>query len=237
MKKRNFRNIKLREWLHILKKKQDDKKQEEIEFELRKKEFLYNVEGIVRYLEGTQQKNGRKHLLLLVTSKAWTFVEIKKIIYSVQNKYADISIYIEKNTVDKNGISEFFFEEYGLKISFLDELDILMQDRYDTVLCLLETWNGSLKRIRCQNAYAVCESEETLGRIRKKIHINSMGEIMKICKEEKGEWYSGFVYACNGKQMDYKDALGRLYGSKSAQIQEENNVEKGISVVAIYGIE
>jgi len=37
--------------------------------------------------------------------------------------------------------------------------------------------------------------------------------------------------------MDYKDALGRLYGSKSAQIQDENNVEKGISVVAIYGIE
>ncbi len=237
MKRRFFCDIFFSRWLRKNRKKQEKVNCEEMPFVLRKREFLSNAAGIIRYLEGMQQKEGRKHLLLYLTSGNWSFVEIKSVVDIAQKRFADISIYIENNDVNKRDIAEFFFEEYGLQVSFLDELDVLMQSKYDTVLCLADAWNEIIKKLICQNAYAVCESEASLKRTRKKIHIDSEGNVMKFCKEEKGDWYSGFVYACDGKQMHYKEALVSLYGEQSIQMQEPNDVEKAISIVAIYGIE
>ncbi len=237
MKRKWLQKVFFRRWIRKNEKVNAQSKCREIPFADRKREFLSNLTAIIRYLDETQLKEGRKHLLLYISSGNWSYAEVKSVIDIAQKRFAEVSIYIENSTVQIDELVDYFFDEYGLRLSVLGQWHLLMQKKWDTVLCLSDVWDEKFKMIICQNAYAVCETEGALERVRKKIHISLEGAVIKCCKEGKGDWYSGFAYANNGRQMHYMEALSLLYGLENVQGEERSDVEKTISIVAIYGIE
>lgn len=203
-------------------------------FEMKKQELLENKTSIIEYLRRQLGKEKRKKFLLTIESEKWNQNEIREILQMVKNHYENIYIYNRTGILDTDDLAKFFYEEYGLVLHFIDDLQ-MRKLKIDTALFLVKYWKEERVMACCHNGYVVAEFDNHQKRRRKRLH--DMRNTKEYIIEEKKEIYMGFVHSYCGKQIPYELAVTMKNHVYLQHLLKLNKPQNEISIVAIYGAE
>lgn len=203
-------------------------------FEMKKKELLENITRIIEYLRGQIGKEGRRTFLLTIQSERWNQNEIEELLSIVKNRYENIYIHNQTDNLDTEGLAKYFYEEYGIVLHFIDNLQI-RKLKIDTALFLVKYWKEECAMTSCCNGYVVAEFDHHQRTRRKRLRETKIAEENKA--EKKTEIYMGFVYSYCGKQIPYELAVVMRNHAYLQHLLNLNRTKNEISIVAIYGVE
>lgn len=174
---------------------------EGLAFDSRKQELLRNAGDVLERIKGMQRQN-RNQLLIILEGDWFTLRELEYLLVVAKDIYEDITVFSKNSKVLDSRAFSYMENEWGVVINRISDRTAL-QSSYDSVLCVIEKWNGIIWNLCFENCYVL--SKEALSEdVKTEIVNNNQDSI------HQKHLYSGYQYYWEDKLFPYDMAVDLL---------------------------